>query len=113
MKFFVVLTILIASFGYITCHCLFRDIKTHRCLIAENLADQKWIEEVCVKNKSVTSTLSIVGALKNELRSYRTLEDFCNNGAIGRLSWINYTTIIEPLLNSEGVNMVSFYIEEL
>lgn len=86
---------------------MLRDSVNYRCLINENLADEKWIQKVCTKNESVTSTLSIVGVLKNELKSYRMLDDYCKTGAIGRLSWINYTTIIEPLLNSEGVNVVS------
>lgn len=108
MKLLINLSIFILTISYINCHCLFQDT-SHRCLITENLADQKWIEEICVTNKSVTSTLSIVSVLKNELKTYRTLEDFCQTGAVGRLSWINYNTIIEPLLNSKGVNMVRFY----
>lgn len=109
MKNILTFSVIFILFGYINCNCLLRDV-SHKCLINENLADEKWLQDICVNNKSVISKLSIVGVLKNELKSYRTFDDYCKIGAIGRFSWINYTKIIEPLLNSAGVDMVNLFV---
>uniref|UniRef100_A0A336MNF1 CSON004157 protein n=1 Tax=Culicoides sonorensis TaxID=179676 RepID=A0A336MNF1_CULSO len=107
MKFLLIVTIfqIITLYEHVSSHCLYRNPSNPNCSIQENLADEKWLQELCDKNLTQSKDLTIISVLNNEFKSGRKFEDFCKVGAIGRLSWINYTKIIEPLLNSKTVNM--------
>lgn len=89
------------------CGCL---VKTRvgqvsKCIVEENVVTDEFLQELC-KNLTSIAELSIIAEYKNELSSYRTLESYCNLGAVGRLSWIRSKDIYEYLLNSEKVDIV-------
>ncbi|XP_063704835.1 uncharacterized protein LOC134834185 [Culicoides brevitarsis] len=102
MKSLIILLFVIVD--YATSHCLVQN--SVKCAIEENLADPVWLHEICQKTqKESLESVSIVGVVQNDFKTYRTLENYCEHGTIGRLSWINYTKIIEPILNSRRVKV--------
>lgn len=100
---------LVAFIGLASGSCLLKAkvAQTTKCIIEENPDTGEWLQELC-KNVTSIADLSIVAEYKNQLESFRTLGDYCTNGAVGRLSWVRNTDIYELFLNSEKVDMVSF-----
>lgn len=100
---------LIGLIGFTSAGCLLKPqiLSANKCVIDENpITDESWLLELC-KNLTSIGDLSIVAEYKNKLQSYRTLADYCNDGPVGRFSWVKSSEIDEALLNSKDVDAVS------